>query len=325
MPRRAGRFGWLAVLLLLSACAGGANGAAFRAAADAEQSRRPEFYRNGEARVWQVQKDGVVRGLVWGTLHVGYGDDTVLPASIRARFYGAADLTVEAALDRLPGALRAMTTEMRRANAAYDAAAIGRLDEATSRALAAVPGTDGRDLSLHGLAGRVLAAAARSVPDPAALPDRGIADLSLIAFARQQNRPVHGLERPAIIDPTVAEPNGPDAAAALRQALRRTPAYPDFLRWLRAAYRDGDVAGFTAAATGWQADPEDLRISDRDRGAWLGRRNAAWLPRLDQLFARPGDHFVAVGAGHLVGSDGLVSLLQARGYQVTPCPRDVCR
>lgn len=45
-------------------------------------------------------------------------------------------------------------------------------------------------------------------------------------------------------------------------------------------------------------------------------RNAAWIPRLDSLFASDGV-FVAVGAGHLRGPKGVPALLQAQGYTVT--------
>ena len=79
----------LTLLLLLSACAAGAGDPAFRTAADAEVARRPELYTNGETRAWQVRKDGAVRGLLWGTVHVGYDDNTVLPAPIRTSFNSA--------------------------------------------------------------------------------------------------------------------------------------------------------------------------------------------------------------------------------------------
>lgn len=315
----------LLATLLLSACTAGARDPAIRAAADAEIARRPDHYLNGEARAWQVRKDGAVRGLLWGTLHIGYGDDTVLPAAVRARFYEAADLSVESAIDREPDAMQDLRAAIAKANTAYDAAALTRLDESTRRALADVPGTDGRTLSLRGLAMRVLASPVQGAPDPGALPTVGFVDLNLIRFARQQNRPVYGLERPRITDTTLTDPNGPDAAAALRLALRRRASGQGFSDWARAAYAEGNVAGTVAALTAWQAEPDDLRRSDRDRDVVLTRRNAAWLPRLERRFARPGDHFVAVGAGHLLGTDGLVALLRARGYEVTPCVADVCR
>ena len=45
-------------------------------------------------------------------------------------------------------------------------------------------------------------------------------------------------------------------------------------------------------------------------------RNKAWIPKLEPLFARKGHTFVVVGAAHLVGPDGLISLLKAKGYTV---------
>ena len=84
------------------------------------------------------------------------------------------------------------------------------------------------------------------------------------------------------------------------------------------------MAAVAAALAAWEAVPGDLRQGDKDRVALFTARNAAWTPKLDRLFNKPGDHFVAVGAGHLLGSDGLVALLRARGYQLVPCPRDNC-
>ncbi len=45
-------------------------------------------------------------------------------------------------------------------------------------------------------------------------------------------------------------------------------------------------------------------------------RNKTWLPKLEALHAA-GGAFVAVGAGHLRGPDGLVALLRDDGYTVT--------
>ena len=48
----------------------------------------------------------------------------------------------------------------------------------------------------------------------------------------------------------------------------------------------------------------------------LVERNHNWMPQLEALLARPTPTFVVVGAAHLVGPDGLVTLLRARGYRV---------
>jgi uncharacterized protein YbaP (TraB family) len=48
----------------------------------------------------------------------------------------------------------------------------------------------------------------------------------------------------------------------------------------------------------------------------LVERNHNWMPQLEVLLARPKSAFVVVGAAHLVGPDGLIALLKAKGYRV---------
>ena len=45
-------------------------------------------------------------------------------------------------------------------------------------------------------------------------------------------------------------------------------------------------------------------------------RNRRWLPRIVDLLNRRENALVVVGAMHLVSSDGIVAMLQARGYEV---------
>jgi len=46
------------------------------------------------------------------------------------------------------------------------------------------------------------------------------------------------------------------------------------------------------------------------------QRNAAWADRIGKLLSQEGDVFVVVGAGHLVGKNGLLEMLKARKYTV---------
>lgn len=48
----------------------------------------------------------------------------------------------------------------------------------------------------------------------------------------------------------------------------------------------------------------------------LVERNLNWVPKIEGLFARRGRAFVVVGAAHLVGPDGLLNLLKAKGYAI---------
>ena len=313
----------LPLLLFAGGCAGGADDPAIAAAADAEVARRPGDYTNGEARAWAVSRNGVTHALLWGTIHVGYSGATVLPRAMRERFYEAADLTVETVIDRLPREeLQRLVRLYRTANLAADPAALARLDAPTRLAIAEAVPAGTQQYSLRGLA--YVVGARVTAYDPTALPQVGMVDSNLIGFARSQSRTVLGLERPQTPDPTLREPNGPDAEAMLRQALRRRGTARAMGDWALAAYSRGEVARAVASLVAWQAEPADLARSDRARAALFTRRNLAWLPRLETTLGRPGLHFVAVGAGHLLGTDGLVTLLRGAGWTVTPCVGDVC-
>ncbi|MGL4520977.1 MAG: TraB/GumN family protein [Bacilli bacterium] len=48
----------------------------------------------------------------------------------------------------------------------------------------------------------------------------------------------------------------------------------------------------------------------------LEKRNKNWLPQLEKQLASGEQHFVAVGAAHLNGENGILTLLKQKGYEV---------
>ena len=53
----------------------------------------------------------------------------------------------------------------------------------------------------------------------------------------------------------------------------------------------------------------------------LNKRNTNWIPKLMKYFDE-GSTFVAVGAGHLSGPNGVIELLRNKGYKVEPISMD---
>ena len=61
----------------------------------------------------------------------------------------------------------------------------------------------------------------------------------------------------------------------------------------------------------------EFEESGMDIKMMLDDRNEKWIPRMDKM-AKDKSCFFAVGAGHLGGKMGVISLLKAAGYKVTP-------
>ena len=88
---------------------------------------------------------------------------------------------------------------------------------------------------------------------------------------------------------------------------------------------DTEQANMTKLVESWRAGDapaierivlKDLKQEPQLYQRLLVERNRNWLPKLEALFARKGRAFVVVGAAHLVGGDGLVAMLKAKGYTV---------
>jgi uncharacterized protein YbaP (TraB family) len=82
-------------------------------------------------------------------------------------------------------------------------------------------------------------------------------------------------------------------------------------------------AGFTRVADAWKGGDvatveqfvlQDLKTQPQLYARLLVERNRNWLPKIEALFARSRPALVVVGAAHLVGSDGLLQMLKAKGY-----------
>jgi uncharacterized protein YbaP (TraB family) len=88
---------------------------------------------------------------------------------------------------------------------------------------------------------------------------------------------------------------------------------------------DSEKASVQKLAGAWKAGDlptverfvlQDLKDDPQMYQRLLVERNRNWLPKIEALFARPGHAFVVVGAAHLVGPDGLLAMLKAKGVQL---------
>jgi uncharacterized protein len=89
---------------------------------------------------------------------------------------------------------------------------------------------------------------------------------------------------------------------------------------------DKEVAGVKDLAQAWTfgnvAQMEKLTMSMRDEAPELYQRllverNHNWIPHVETCLKQQAACFIVVGAAHLIGPDGLPTLLAKKGYRVT--------
>lgn len=151
-------------------------------------------------------------------------------------------------------------------------------------------------------------------------PEQGL-DKHFMARAAKAGKAATGLEKGreqiAIFD-TMGKV---EQLQFLEEALNEAHKSGDEIEQLHTAWRRGDAAQL------WQG----MAVEMRDEYPKLYQRinvarNDAWVPKLQAMLDRPGtdDTLVVVGTLHLLGEDGVVEKLRAKGYRVervcTGCP-----
>lgn len=123
-------------------------------------------------------------------------------------------------------------------------------------------------------------------------------------------KPISGLET-ARGQLMLFETLGPQTQRALlvRAASEAGGAVRDVAA-LTAAWSKGDIAALERIIN------EDVDAVPAARQAIITDRNRAWAGWVQGRLKRPGTVLVAVGAGHLVGPDGLPAMLEAEGLTV---------
>ena len=126
-------------------------------------------------------------------------------------------------------------------------------------------------------------------------------------------KPTGGLER---AQEQIAVLDGMDATEQrqfLAESLQEAEKGAAETQRLHAAWRRGDAEEL------WNGMVADMRTQYPRLYQRINvDRNDAWVPKIRRILDQPGDDdaLVVVGALHLLGDDGVVEKLRARGYQV---------
>ena len=279
-----------------------------------------ESIPNHKGIIWKIEKDGLVPSYLFGTIHLGDPRVMKLPDAA-AKAYASADTIVIEATDILDQkALLRLKLEQPELMLFTDGSTLqshippDRLAEVT------------RKLEERGI---ILGAVAKLKPwivsSLLALPKcererklrgEGFLDGQLAIEAEEEGRTVEGLE-------TAAEQLEAMNRLPLDFHMRNLIATADFgdaiedtMETMIALYLQGETGMIMPALR--KIVPGDLTDDDYDlfQKVMLTDRNHIMAERAAPLLEK-GGLFIAVGALHLPGKEGLVELLRDEGYRVT--------
>lgn len=133
----------------------------------------------------------------------------------------------------------------------------------------------------------------------------------LSQMAQQQEMPITGLETIEEQMKVFEAIGYRDQAEMLLQSIVEYNELQEAYWNMVVSYKNQDLGSLYHVIT-------DVRIGMKDyEDVMLTNRNQRWIPRMEQM-AKSKSTFFAVGAAHLTGQEGLISLLRKSGYQVEP-------
>lgn len=256
--------------------------------------------------LWEISRPGAESSYLFGTIHSEDPGVLALSASVRQFFSGARRVVLEVMMDMDSMAYASTAMLM------MDGRKLSELlDSTLFRRTAAL-------MEAHGVSEVVLEhmkpwAVAINLAMPA--PETGVVlDYSLYQQAMADGKPVYGLEtiqeQLGIFDGMKIE----DQVALLKDTVENHDQIAVMHRTLLDAWKRQDLREMMAIneASLQTGDPQ---LSHMFQQELLIDRNLRMLERM-QEHLEAGRAFVAVGALHLPGEQGLLSLLGQRGYSL---------
>ncbi|PEQ11283.1 TraB/GumN family protein [Novosphingobium sp. PC22D] len=259
---------------------------------------------DADPAIWRVEGPDGQKAWLFGTIHAADRPLNWRSPPVDAALVAADEIIVEVA-------------DMDQANLARRFAALSRtsglpplIDRVPSPERAALAARlEDLDIERGAFAGVETWAAALTLARAAADhadPDHGVDRAVIAAAAGKPVRELEGADAQLRIFDALPEREQFDLLGAVLDGAENSEDASLVRSWAR-----GDMTAITRETRrGLLADPEL-------RAALYTGRNRRWTATIERRI-REGHHpFVAVGAAHLAGPDGLPAMLEARGFKVT--------
>ena len=259
--------------------------------------------------MWLV-RDGDTEIALFGTVHALPKGEAWMTPALKARFDAADTLVLETVIPDDPFALAPLLAEiglrpgLKPLTERVSAAVRPRLAPAAATAGLPLAALDRMETWLAAIT--LSEATLRSM---GIVSDSGV-EPALTARARAAKKAIVGLETPEQQLRYLDSLPEADQAAMLEATLDDLKVARADTERLLGLWRAGDVETIA------QEFAREAKASPLLTKVLLTDRNARWADWISGVMKRPGKVFLAVGAGHFGGPDGLLTLLKARGLTV---------
>jgi len=260
----------------------------------------------GHGLLWEVSKAGAEPAYLFGTIHTEDPDVLQLAKPVQQAFAASQAVVLEMLLD--VDAMRHSSAAMLLMDGRSLSDMIGQsLFRQASRAM------QSRGITAAVLDRMQPWAAAVTLSMPA--PETGqVLDAMLYQDALQQGKDVYGLETVQEQLQVFESMSVADQVTLLKDAVENFSDIDAMHAELLAAYKQRDLNGLMAISEA-SMQQGDQRLADEFQQTLVVDRNHRMAERMRQ-YLQQGKAFIAVGALHLPGEEGLLNLLEQQGYTV---------
>jgi uncharacterized protein YbaP (TraB family) len=255
--------------------------------------------------LWRVSDAAGGESFVFGTIHLGDADVVSLPAPIQGAFDSSEAFVMEALLD----ARAAMAFSQRMFYTSGEQLSDSITPELFQRVASLLAGYGVPEPMARNIKPWAAYLTLSFPPGAGQLP----LDMVLMESAYQQHKAVHGLEsideQAAIFERMAVS----DQIALLVDLVCNYDVVQGDIEAMKDAYLARDLGGLVQLSEKYTLGSDD--IYQRLIKVLLTDRNHRMVERMS-AYVEAGNAFIAVGALHLPGPEGILQLLKKRGYRI---------
>jgi len=288
----------------------------------AEVRARASGTRNGSGLLWKIEKSGIAPSYLFGTMHVTDPKVTRMPDAAQAAFDGAGTVVIETIEILDPAIAQAVLVSRPELTMFTDGTTLtSLLDEEDAKLIEAelsrrdIPFALVSQMKPWMISGLVALPACEM-----ARKARGVEflDIKIARSARAQGKQLLGLERIGEQMAAMADLPMEFHIRGLIETIKLADLMPDIMATMTDLYLKGEIAQIMPLilAAGPQGAEQDIDGYAQFEERIVRMRNHVMAERAAPILDA-GNAFIAVGALHLPGEEGVVALLQDAGYTVT--------